>query len=108
MSYDVYMEMDSGNGHTATAADIGNCTYNLAPMFCEALGKEGLRGLDGRLGEEVADTVWKGLRDMVTRQSFYEEMNPANGWGDYEGAVEYIRKLAYECSRHPKATIRIG
>jgi hypothetical protein len=35
-------------------------------------------------------------------------MNPANGWGDYDGALEYLRDLLIACAAHPKAEIHIS
>lgn len=106
MSYDIWMEMETGSGNKAQVYEVGNYTYNCGDMFCMALGRS-ITSLDGAIGKDVVDTVWMALRDMVSRRTFYEEMNPANGWGDYEGAREYLRKLAYGCAEHPSATIRV-
>ena len=38
----------------------------------------------------------------------YRAMNPPNGWGDYEGALAYLRRLAEACATHSKCTINVS
>jgi hypothetical protein len=34
--------------------------------------------------------------------------NPKNGWGDADGALEYLRKLRDGCETHPRAQVYIS
>lgn len=106
MSYDISMEIDTGGSEPAEVCDVGNYTYNCGPMFFEALGVS-LSSMDGRIAGEVADQLSLGVKNMIDDPAKYRAMNPENGWGDYEGALEYLLGIAKACREHPKATIRV-
>lgn len=107
MSYDIWMEMDTGGEEPAQVDEVGNYTCNCSPMFRKALGGISLSELDGRAGGEVAEQVSTGVKAMIDDPATYEAMNPTNGWGDYESALDYLKRLALACRRHPKARIRV-
>ena len=102
-------------------------TYNLAPMFHLAGFYEAMKNETGgtgaarevllgegcapharppMTGEELAPLVRQGLDDMIARPEAYRALNPKNGWGTYEGAVEFTRALLAACEKHPGATVR--
>jgi hypothetical protein len=35
-------------------------------------------------------------------------LEPANGWGRFEGALSYLEELRAGCVAHPKAVIRVS
>jgi hypothetical protein len=37
----------------------------------------------------------------------YRAMNPENRWGDYEGAMGYLRRLAEACAANPRCVIGV-
>lgn len=106
MSFDVYLEIDTGGEYTATVADVGNITYNVNPMFHEALGY-GLRQTDGRNAGELLPELRKGIADMQDRPAVCTAMNPENGWGNAQVTLEYLQGFAAACAAHPKATVRV-
>jgi len=81
-----------------------NLTYNLSPMLWGA-GMPPWREFIGmRAGD--AGPIWQAVADELRDDpGRYRELNPPNGWGDYEGAVEVISALAAACERHPDATV---
>ena len=81
-----------------------NLTYNLSPMLWAA-GMPAWREFIGmRAGD--AGPIWQAVADELRRDpDKYKAMNPANGWGDYEGAVKVISALAAACARHPSARV---
>lgn len=107
MSYDISMVMDTGGECPAEVEEVGNYTYNCGQMFFQALGGRALSSLHGEVASEIADLVWKAVRDMRDRPAHYRTMNPENGWGDCESAADYLQRLANACSRHPKAMISV-
>ncbi|WP_406227412.1 hypothetical protein [Streptomyces anthocyanicus] len=111
MSYDValYLQVDTGGPEPIDycAADIGNYTSNVSRMWDEALGHR-LADLHGQNAGDSADVLKQAVADMEARPDHYRAMNPANGWGDYEGALDYLRRLMIACCAHPKAEICIS
>jgi len=88
-----------------------NYTYNVAPMFREAFGLSvdmGIRGLNGMTGVKSEPLLSAALEAMRADPEKYEAMNPANGWGDYHGAMKLLGKLAYWCRLHPDWTLRVS
>lgn len=109
MSYDIDLEIDTGGPELATVYEVGNYTSNVSPMWALALGFP-LRDLHGRqCGDCIADLkrAVDDILDPVNRAT-YEAMNPSNGWGDHEGAADYLVRLLSACRCHPKASIRVS
>jgi hypothetical protein len=81
-----------------------NLTYNLSPML-HAAGMPAWKDFIGmRAGD--AGPIWQSVVDVLRADpDKYRAMNPPNGWGTYEGAVEVIAALAAACSRYPNATV---
>ncbi len=115
MSYDIDLAIDTGGRYMAVVADIGSPTYNLGPMFRMALAVSGISSmqghtkpsLSGMLAADAIPVLANGLKDMRDRRAEYEKLNPPNGWGRYENAVETFEKLLEACEAHPKATVRV-
>jgi hypothetical protein len=111
VSYDIalYLQVDTGGPEPIDycAADIGNYTSNVSGMWTEALGHR-LADLHGRTAGDSITSLRNAIADMETRPDHYRAMNPPNGWGDYEGALDYLRQLHTACCAHPKADIHIS
>ena len=103
MSYDVSLVINTGY-EDRTVVDIGNYTSNVASMWNKALGYE-FSELDGENCGNCLDDLRRAVNDMESNPIEYRKMNPANGWGDYEGALDFLDKLKRECARNPKAKI---
>ena len=93
MSWDFGMEVDVGGKEPATLKYDRNYTYNVSPMFYEAMGGDGIASIEGKTGEEAAPLLSQAIKAMVEEPEKYKAMNPANGWGDYDGALELLRDL---------------
>lgn len=66
-----------------------NVTYNLAPMFYRA-NEQGIRATYGLTGAEALP-VLRAMRDFFEEhEDELRELEPSNGWGTYEGALEYL------------------
>lgn len=111
MSYDIalYVTVDTGGPepHEFCPADIGNYTANVSGMWAEALGYRLAELKDETAGDYVDDLI-RAVADMEANPVKCEAMNPANGWGDYDGALDYLRRLRDACAAHTKATIYIS
>jgi hypothetical protein len=83
-------------------------TYNLTPMWAEALPTlmESSRDLDGRKCADLLEALDAGLLDAVKNASKYRKLNPSNGWGDYEGFLEIFIKFVGLCNQYPSGIVR--
>ncbi len=106
MSYDFGMKADLGNGKIYLNYEK-NYTYNVSPMFYEAFGEPGINFIEGKTGEECMVRLLSGLANMDNNKKKYKAMNPDNGWGCYEGAVEVIETLIKWAKESPKAEFYI-
>lgn len=107
MSYDVWLTIDTGGPNPALVAEIGNCTSNVSPMWADALGRS-LGQYDGAIAAYALPDLRAAVACMEDDPAHYRAMDPVNGWGDYEGALDYLRRLVVACAANPKATIRIS
>jgi hypothetical protein len=105
MSYDVWLEIDTGAEEPVTIAEF-NYTTNCARMWRHA-GID-LRECKGAPCTEAAGPIADAVRRMEADPDTYKAMNPENGWGDYEGAMKFLRDIADACARHPKAQLGVG
>lgn len=106
MSYDTWMEIDTGGEFPARVVDSINSTSNHSPIWAAALGFH-FRELEGKTGIEAAPLLEKAiafLEDLNNRKDL-RALEPGNGWGSLEHATQYLRDIRAWCKEHPKATI---
>jgi len=108
-SIHLYMNIDTGGPEPTSVelTDIGGYTSNVAPMWTTALGHRLADLKDTNAGDSLP-VLQRAVAAMEANPGKYEAMNPPNGWGDYEGALDYLRRLRDACAAHPKATIWIS
>ena len=81
-----------------------NLTYNLSPML-KAAGMPPWKELKG-MGAKEAGEIWdRTVIEMVTHPDKYIPMNPENGWGSYEQAIEVLGAMVTACRANPDAKI---
>jgi hypothetical protein len=102
MSYDVYLAKNEKKEEF-----IANYTYNVSPMYYDALGFS-INDLDGMNAKEARLLIINALVRMTEEPDKYKAMNPDNGWGNYEGAMNFLSKILLSCIEHPKRTIRVS
>lgn len=81
-----------------------NLTYNLTPM----LRRAGMPPWQDFIGTraELAGVIWRSVHTaLLADPEVFQALNPPNGWGDYDGAVEVIGALADACERFPNAVV---
>ena len=106
MSYDIALYIDTGGKQFARVTEMRNPTYNLHDMFALALGCR-IRDLQDRKAAECIPVLQAAIRQMRRTPARFKKLNPSNGWGDYEGALNTLDWLLEECLQHPKATVYI-
>ncbi|MFJ4038233.1 hypothetical protein ACIPVB_09100 [Microbacterium sp. NPDC090007] len=103
MSWGIHLETD--NGEVVEVFD--GHTYNLSPMWRLAgvFEKHSVE-LDGMAAHEIGLRASRGLLRAVTRPDVYRHLNPENGWGNFDGFVEMLTRLAIRCADNPTAIAR--
>lgn len=105
MSWDIDLVINTGI-KDKMVENVGNYTWNVSPMYTEALGYT-LSELDGEKAKSVVGELQQGYMRMLDNPQKYKKMNPPNGWGDYEGALKYLRDLIVACQENPDCKIDI-
>lgn len=105
MSLDVSLEVDG------VEIFEWNITHNLTTMAREAGVYEACWRPD-EIGitkaRQLVPLLSEGLRLLVADPSKFESFNPKNGWGDYEGLVNFVMKYCVACARNPEADVRVS
>jgi len=110
VSYDIWLEIDTGNGSKTEVWD-SNYTRNVSPMWRKELAGtsfEFLGAMDGHLASDCAPALRHAVKAMLDDPLTYEAMNPPNKWGDAVGAREFLESFATACEQHPATRVRIS
>jgi len=109
MSYNVYIEIDTGTGEFHTVHEVGNYTSNLSAMWWDALGHS-LGDLSGNNCAEAEPLLTAAIAKMRAPENYdrYKALEPSNGWGNMQGAIAYVEEIRDACRRHPLARLRIS
>ena len=115
MSYDCYMQIDTGGEYPATVAEMGNYTSNCSPMWRKAISEAtkrncGLGDLEGKTGAELIPILEAAVSHMrhPANRADYTALNPTNGWGEYASAAKYLEGILTACREHPKAFLHVS
>ncbi len=102
MSADVWLQIDTGGPEPTSVTETRTLTYNLTPMLRAAgfCGWQELMGQNAAESEPMLMATGRALRADPAR---FKAMNPENGWGDYEQAIDMMEELALDARKHPKA-----
>lgn len=100
MSYDVTLE------NYTPGPDWHNYTSNCALMW-RAAGVD-LAEFEGRPARECEYSLAVAIGRMEADPDTYRAMNPANGWGDYDGCLAFLRGILRDLRNHPHATVRVS
>lgn len=87
MSYDINVRR-----YCPDILDI-NYTFNVSPMFRLALGGDGIKQLNNLGREECIELLESGIKHMEQNPEIYKKLNPENGWGNYEGALNVLSQI---------------
>ena len=85
-----------------------NVTHNLNTMAGEAGIYKHLwrpEEVGAAIGEHLIEPLSKGLALLRSDPERFTKLNPENGWGNYEGLVEFVEKYLEACKEYPEAVI---
>jgi hypothetical protein len=106
MSWDIWLEIDTGGPLLARLGEGYNYTYNTNPMLRRAeIIKESCNEWIGLSASEFCERLEAGIKKLEESPADYKTLNPKNGWGDYDSLLSLLREILADFSQHPKAKI---
>lgn len=85
----------------------GNITHNLARM-AEACGLYPLMwGARDRTAGDLIEPLRVALAELVVNPEKYRAFDPPNGWGSYDGLVQFASEFLEACIANPDATVGV-
>lgn len=100
-----------------TSVYSGNITHNLGKMASAVNVGEGrtLYDILWRPDEhgyvyarEITQMLKEGFNILVDSPEEYKRYNPENGWGSYEGLVNFVYNYLEACRDNPDAELRVS
>lgn len=88
-----------------------NITHNLGPMAREAgIYKHLWRPdeIDVTKAGQLIEPLRQGLNLLRNDPISYRKFNPENGWGSYEGFVDFVKEYLAACEEYPDADIFVS
>lgn len=87
-----------------------NITHNLNSM-ADAAGIYRELWRPDEIGITIAGQLVEPLRAGLARleadPAKFRAFNPSNGWGDYEGLVDFVTEYLAACERWPEAEVQV-
>lgn len=88
-----------------------NITHNLNTMAEEAGIYQHLWRPDEigiKKAKELIEPLRNGLHNLKIEPERYKNLNPENGWGSYDGLVEFIEDYLNACYEYPDADVNVS
>ena len=93
-----------------------NITHNLSKMASEVKLSNGLSLYDVlwrpdehelELAEDIAELLDEGWNILISEPDRFRQLNPENGWGNYDGLCKFVYEYRTACWNEPDATIEV-
>lgn len=88
-----------------------NITHNLNEMAKAAGLYEALwhpEKIDAKDARDIIPVLRAGLAKLRAQPDHFRQYNPSNGWGTYEGLVEFVTNYLAACEEYPDAKIEVS
>ena len=94
-----------------------NITHNLGKMAGEVKLSNGLtlydvmwrpdeRGL--KFAKDISELLDEGWNILLSEPDYFKTFNPDNGWGSYEGLIDFVYRYRNACWDNPDAELSIS
>lgn len=97
---------------TGMANCHGDHSWQLTYNYHRMLGAAGFPSVWRVLNDTLAGSVSQMLREVAETLKAdpdrFRQLEPENGWGNYEHCLEVIDQFATACAQHPEARITIS
>lgn len=57
---------------------------------------------------QLVPLLTDGLRRLKAQPDYFKQFNPSNGWGDYDGFLQWVKEYLEACEEHPEAEVRVS
>ena len=57
---------------------------------------------------DIASLLHEGMVKLICSPEEYKRYNPENGWGEYDGLVEFVKQYYNACLVNPEAELRVS
>jgi hypothetical protein len=93
-----------------------NITHNLSKMASEVKLSNGLSLYDVlwrpdehelELAEDIAELLDEGWNILLSEPDRFRQLNPENGWGNYDSLCRFVYEYRNACWNEPDATIEV-
>ena len=61
-----------------------------------------------KLAYELIPYLARGYAELIGYPEKYKAYNPTNGWGSYDGLVEFVFSYLQSCRENPNAVIKVS
>ncbi len=78
-----------------------NYTYNVSKMWYAAIPETGIRTHYGMTGREAVEPLKKIFTYMLDNMNELKKFEPENGWGSYQGALQFVLDLILASLQSP-------
>jgi hypothetical protein len=105
MSWDVWLEMDTGGPIKTEVSESFNYTHNCNCMLRDVgIEWSEMRNMKGK---DVVFMLDIAIEKLKSDPEKYRKMNPSNGWGSYDSLLSVLERIVEDFSMHPKATLGV-
>ena len=63
---------------------------------------------DYYIAEDISELLDEGWNILLSDPDRFKKFNPNNGWGEYEGLVNFVYKYRNACWDRPSALLRVS
>ena len=85
-----------------------NYTHNVTPTWSKAGVYDSLYNSAGMKAGSIVPILEKGVFHMRMHPEEYTPLNPPNGWGSYDSAVDWLDEVLTVCRKYPEAEIGVS
>lgn len=83
--------------------------YQLHPNFTDFeddyLAEDKFEASVKMTAKDIIDKLEQGIKTLEKKPNHFKQLNPSNGWGNYEGLLKFAKEYLTACKEHPKAII---
>jgi len=84
-----------------------NYTYNLSGLFGDII-PGGINGLSGMTGKKASSVLDAALSEINKKSlSALEAYDAPNGWGDWKGATDFLKRIKRNCDAHTRHKVYV-
>ena len=57
---------------------------------------------------QLIEPLRAGLTLLKSTSDYFKQFNPSNGWGDYDGLVQFVENYLQACIENPEADVQVS